>query len=65
MSDITLLDPQSGSQSQVPGDRAECQECVGSGGWYRYEPAAEAGPGQLYLSCVGCQGSGRMAFPRD
>lgn len=36
-----------------------CEECVGSGGWYRYEPALEPAPGLLYLSCVQCRGSGR------
>ena len=37
---------------------ADCEECIGSGGWYRYEPSAEAGPGLLYLSCLECKGSG-------
>lgn len=38
-----------------------CDECVGSGGWYRYEPALEPAPGLLYLSCLRCRGSGRTA----
>lgn len=41
-----------------------CEECVGSGGWYRYEPALEPAPGLLYLSCVQCRGSGRTAAQR-
>jgi hypothetical protein len=41
-----------------------CDECVGTGGWYRYEPALDPAPGMLYLSCVHCRGSGRMALPR-
>lgn len=42
-----------------------CEECVGSGGWYRYEPALESSPGVLYLSCVQCRGSGRSLFPQS
>ena len=38
-----------------------CVECLGSGGWYRYEPALEPSPGLLYLSCLHCRGSGRTA----
>jgi hypothetical protein len=41
-----------------------CDECVGTGGWYRYEPALDPAPGMLYLSCVHCRGSGRMALAR-
>ncbi len=41
-----------------------CDECLGSGGWFRYEPALEPAPGLLYLSCLQCRGSGRMALPR-
>ncbi|HEX2546099.1 MAG TPA: hypothetical protein VHL79_14550 [Ramlibacter sp.] len=36
-----------------------CNECQGSGGWFRYEPALDPAPGLLYLSCVHCRGSGR------
>jgi hypothetical protein len=39
-----------------------CEECLGAGGWYRYEPALEQASGVLYLSCLHCRGSGRMAF---
>ena len=62
MSDITLLDLQNHAPA---GDQPTCEECVGSGGWYRYEPAVEPEAGMLYLSCVQCRGSGRTAFPRD
>lgn len=41
-----------------------CEECVGSGGWYRYEPALDPAPGLLYLSCVQCRGSGWTATSR-
>lgn len=39
-----------------------CEECLGSGGWYRYEPSLEPSPGMLYLSCLHCRGSGRALF---
>jgi hypothetical protein len=42
-----------------------CDECQGSGGWYRYEPALDPAPGVLYLFCLQCRGSGRTAWPRD
>lgn len=38
---------------------APCEECVGSGAWYRYEPALAPSPGLPYLSCLHCRGSGR------
>lgn len=41
-----------------------CEECLGSGGWFRYEPALEPAPGLLYLSCLQCRGSGRTAPAR-
>jgi hypothetical protein len=41
-----------------------CDECAGSGGWFRYEPALEPSPGLLYLSCVQCRGSGRTILAR-
>ena len=41
---------------------ADCQECVGSGGWFRYEPALEPAPGLRYLSCVQCRGTGKTAL---
>lgn len=45
------------------GAAAPCGECIGSGGWYRYEPALEPAPGMLYLSCLQCRGSGRTVLP--
>ena len=70
MSDTTLSQPSeltaqavvaavAASASQQP-----CDECVGSGGWFRYEPALEPSPGLLYLSCLQCRGSGRLALAR-
>lgn len=44
--------------------RPHCEECAGSGGWYRYEPALDPAPGLLYLSCVQCRGSGWLAAAR-
>jgi hypothetical protein len=41
-----------------------CDECLGSGGWYRYEPALAPAPGRLYLSCLHCRGSGRAQVLR-
>lgn len=43
---------------------AACDDCLGCGGWFRYEPAADPAPGVLYLSCLHCRGSGRAALPR-
>ena len=43
---------------------ATCEECLGSGGWYRYEPAMERAPGMLYLSCMHCRGSGHAGVLR-
>jgi hypothetical protein len=68
MSDLRLPDP----PAFVPADvthpsataAAACDECLGSGGWFRYEPALEPSPGLLYLSCLHCQGSGRTAQAR-
>ena len=41
-----------------------CETCLGSGGWYRYEPALEPATGLLYLSCLPCRGSGRASVLR-
>jgi hypothetical protein len=65
MSDTTLNAPATGAE--VPAAtfkaaaQASCEECLGSGGWFRYEPALEPAPGLLYLSCLQCRGSGRTA----
>jgi hypothetical protein len=48
----------------APPAQEHCEECLGSGGWYRYEPAMEPAPGMLYLSCLQCRGSGRTLLPR-
>ena len=45
-------------------DAGTCRECLGSGGWFRYEPALEPAPGMVYLSCLQCRGSGRLALAR-
>jgi hypothetical protein len=42
----------------------QCDDCLGSGGWFRYEPALDPAPGLLYLSCVQCRGSGRAVLAR-
>ncbi len=63
MSEATLRelhDSPAGIAASMPSaPQQTCDECVGSGGWYRYEPALEPAPGLLYLSCVQCRGSGR------
>ena len=50
--------------ASAPGSGGICDECLGSGGWYRYEPALEPAPGMLYLSCLHCRGTGHTAEPR-
>jgi hypothetical protein len=45
-------------------DAGACTECLGSGGWFRFEPELEPAPGMVYLSCLQCRGSGRLAQPR-
>jgi hypothetical protein len=49
---------------EVATPQPPCEGCQGSGGWFRYEPAMDPGPGLLYLSCVQCSGGGRLALPR-
>lgn len=49
--------------SAVTAAQQSCEECAGTGGWFRYEPAHPE-PGLLYLSCLQCRGSGRLALPR-
>jgi hypothetical protein len=44
---------------------ANCDECLGSGGWFRYEPALEPAPGMLYLSCLRCRGTGRAQLAAE
>jgi DnaJ-class molecular chaperone len=50
----------SAALAEAVGTTSVCDECQGTGGWYRYEPALEA-PGRMVLSCVHCRGSGRLA----
>lgn len=68
MSDLHVTDAaaQSGASAAhlAAHDSAACDECLGSGGWYRYEPALENAPGLLYLSCLHCRGSGRASVLR-
>jgi hypothetical protein len=63
MSEATLRemhDSPAGIAASMPSaPQQACEECVGSGGWFRYEPALDPAPGLLYLSCVQCRGSGR------
>lgn len=61
MTETTLLDRPEIAQPIQAG----CDECAGSGGWFRYAPSEEPSTGTLYLSCLGCRGSGRLSFPRS
>ena len=51
MSEATLReshDSPAGIAASMPSaPQQACEECVGSGGWYRYEPALEPAPGLL------------------
>jgi len=64
MSDDRIFDASPLSSDPVPALRTSyrpmCEECLGSGGWFRYEPALAPAPGQLYLSCLQCRGSGHL-----
>jgi hypothetical protein len=64
MADTTLDEQAAGNSTPAAPARADCDECVGSGGWYRYDPSLESQPGRLYLSCLQCRGSGRTALAR-
>lgn len=64
MSEATLPAAQFATEAHVDAATQHCEECVGSGGWYRYEPALDPAPGLLYLSCVQCRGSGWLASAR-
>jgi hypothetical protein len=62
MSDTTITDAIAAPAPEVSAaPLADCDECVGSGGWFRYEPALDPAPGLLYLSCVQCRGTGKTA----
>ena len=56
--------PQQAQLSAPARPEPACNECLGSGGWFRYEPALDPAPGLLYLSCVHCRGSGRTILAR-
>ncbi|MDB5957186.1 hypothetical protein [Ramlibacter sp.] len=74
MSDTTVTQPSEltaqavvaavAASQQQQQQQQQCDECVGSGGWFRYEPALEPSPGLRYLSCLQCRGSGRLALAR-
>ena len=66
----THATPPSGQQAgalaaAVAAATPSCEECLGSGGWFRYEPALDPAPGMLYLSCLQGRGSGRLQLARD
>ena len=64
MADTTLNEQAASNATPASSGRADCEECVGSGGWYRYDPSLDPAPGRLYLSCLQCQGSGKTALAR-
>jgi len=53
---LPAAEPQRPSASAARGSLEPCEECLGTGGWYRYDPLRE--PGVLYLSCLQCRGTG-------
>jgi hypothetical protein len=59
-SEITTLSSEGMPPGAAPAGEP-CEECVGTGGWYRYEPALDPAPGMLYLSCLNCRGKGRFS----
>lgn len=64
MTETLLTETTPAAALQQPAAQSSCEECAGTGGWYRYEPAQEDGPGRLYLSCLQCRGAGRLALAR-
>jgi len=68
MTELTAFSPFANTPAEAAAiaaaGQASCHECAGGGGWYRYEPAHPE-PGLLYLSCLHCQGQGRLALTRD
>ena len=63
MTDLTTSAPESApllppNLAHAAAAQPACDECLGSGGWFRYEPALEPAPGLLYLSCLQCRGRG-------
>jgi hypothetical protein len=63
MTELTLATPPAEQATQLAA-APPCEECAGTGGWFRYDPRVESDAGMLYLSCVGCRGSGRTAQPQ-
>jgi hypothetical protein len=64
MTDLHLTEtavPYGNAAASTRPSNEACDECLGSGGWFRYEPALAPAPGLLYLSCLHCRGSGRTA----
>lgn len=59
MRDAIITEPTPGTPAPaaLPA-MSECEECQGTGGWFRYEPALEGSAGRLYLSCLPCRGTG-------
>ena len=64
MADTTLHEQAPSNPASAVPARTDCEECAGSGGWYRYDPSLDTSPGRLYLSCIQCRGSGRTAQAR-
>jgi len=64
MADTTLHEQAAANATPAAASPSDCDECVGSGGWFRYDPSLEESPGRLYLSCLQCRGSGRTAIAR-
>jgi hypothetical protein len=64
MSHALLPETQVPTESSTAQEPRACGECLGAGGWFRYEPALEPAPGLIYLCCLRCRGSGQSALAR-
>jgi hypothetical protein len=64
MPQTLLPDSQVPSETAAVPEATACGECLGAGGWFRYEPALEPAPGMIYLCCLRCRGSGQSAAAR-
>lgn len=59
MQDTIIADPiPTKPAPAAPPAATACDDCQGTGGWFRYEPALERAAGRLYLSCLPCRGTG-------